>query len=82
MLTRLGHTFGLTSSPGKTGKGGTYSRAIVNELKAAKHEAFSRPQGESPGIMFVGFFHEKCLLAIVKYIMVIPATHIVCRGST
>ena len=33
-----------------------------------------------PGIMFVGFFGEKCLLAISKYIMVIPA-RIVCRGS-
>ena len=30
-----------------TGRGGTYSRVIVNELKAAKHEAFSRPEGES-----------------------------------
>ena len=46
MLIRLGHTFGLTSPAGKTGRGGTYSGAIVNELKAAKHEAFSRPQGE------------------------------------
>ena len=44
---RLGHTFGLTSSSGKTGRGGTYSWVIVNELKAAKHEAFSRPEGES-----------------------------------
>ena len=26
---------------------GTYSRAIVNELRAAKHEPFSRSQGES-----------------------------------
>ena len=47
MLTRLGHTFGLISQSGKTGRGGAYSRAIVNELRAAKHEAFSRPQGES-----------------------------------
>ena len=43
---RLDHTFGLTSS-GKTGSGGTYSRVIVNELRAAKHEAFSRRQGKS-----------------------------------
>ena len=32
------------------------------------------------GIMFVGFFGEKYLLAIAKCIMVIPAC-IVCRGS-
>ena len=38
---------GLTSPSGKTGRGGTYSRVIVNELRAAKHEAFTRPQGES-----------------------------------
>ena len=44
---RVGHTFGLTSSSGKTGRGGTYSQVIVNELRAAKHKAFSRPQGES-----------------------------------
>ena len=45
---RLGHTFGLTSSFGKTGRGGgTYSLVIVTELRAAKHETFSRPQGES-----------------------------------
>ena len=44
---RLGHTFGLTSLSGKTGRGGTYSRAIVDELRAAKHEAFPRSQGES-----------------------------------
>ena len=35
---------------------------------------------DPPGIMFVGFFGEKCLLAISKCIMVIPA-RIVCRGS-
>ena len=28
---------------------------------------------DPPGIMFVGFFCEKCLLTIAKYIMVIPA---------
>ena len=44
---KVGHTFGLTSSSGKTGRGSTYLLTIVNELKAAKHEAFSRPQGES-----------------------------------
>ena len=36
---------------------------------------------DSPGIMFVGFFGEKCLLAIAKCMMVIPGC-IVCRGST
>ena len=55
---RLGHTFGLTSS-GKTGRGGTYLRVIVNELRAAKHEAFSRPQGESvPHLLQVGVIHD------------------------
>ena len=44
---RLGHTFGLTSSLGKAGRGGTYSWVIVDELSAAIHVAFSRPQGES-----------------------------------
>ena len=44
---RLGHTIGLTSLSGKTGRGDTYSRVFVNELRAAKQEAFSRPQGES-----------------------------------
>ena len=42
-----GHTFGPTSPSGKTGRGGTYSWAIVNELRAAKHKAFSHTQGES-----------------------------------
>ena len=27
---------------------------------------------DPPGIMFVGFFSEKCLLAIARYIMVLP----------
>ena len=44
---RLGHTFGLTSLSGKTGRDHTYSWVIVNELRAAKYEAFSRPHGES-----------------------------------
>ena len=37
---KLGHTTW-------TGRGGTYSQAIINDLSAAKHEAFTRPQGES-----------------------------------
>ena len=31
----------------KDRRGSTYSLVIVNELSAAKHEAFSYPQGES-----------------------------------
>ena len=31
------------------------------------------PSTDPPGIMFVGFFREKCLLTIAKYKMVIPA---------
>ena len=31
----------------KTGRGSTNSRVIVNEPRAAKHKAFSRPQGAS-----------------------------------
>ena len=37
----------LTLSLGRTGRGGTYLWVIVDELSAAKHKAFSRPQGES-----------------------------------
>ena len=48
---RLGHTFGLTSSFGKIG-GGTYSRAIINELRAAKHEAFSAHREKEFSILY------------------------------
>ena len=37
----------LLTSLGKTGRGGTYTRGIVDELSAAKHKAFSRQQWES-----------------------------------
>ena len=43
------HTFGLTPLSGKTGRGGTYLPVFVNELRAAKHENFSHPHGESVG---------------------------------
>ena len=36
---------------------------------------------DPPGIMFVELFREKYLLALDKYVMVIP-TCIVCGGST
>ena len=37
---------------------------------------------DPPGIMFVGFCHEKYLLANTKYVMVIPArSRIVCMGK-
>ena len=41
---RLGHTFGLTSS-GKTGRGGSYSQVIINELRADKPRTFFSPTG-------------------------------------
>ena len=41
------HTFGLAPLSGKTGRGSTYLPVFVNELRAAKHENFSHPHGES-----------------------------------
>ena len=38
---------GLISSVRKTGRMGNTLQVIVNESKAAKHKAFSRPQGGS-----------------------------------
>ena len=58
----------------KTGRGGTYLWVIVTELRAAKHEAFSRPQGESVlhillqvGVV-AGSFHVKSTQKILTLI--------------